>query len=246
MYPELFKLGPVTIYSYGLFVALGFLAASLVSGYLAKKAGLSAEKIMDLNIYSFLAAVLGARILYIFTELDYYLQYPDQIWKIWEGGLVFYGGLITGLIFFFWYTRHNKLDPLKTADLLVPGVALGQAFGRIGCFFRGCCYGVKSESFGMVFPDIKDGLPHVPTQLIESAATLCIFIFLMRRKPKFNGEHFVLYLILYASARFLIEFIRADERGAKIFGLLSVSQFLSLLFAVPAVFLYSRRRLKNP
>ena len=245
MYPELFKLGPVTIYSYGLFVALGFLAATLVSVHRAKKAKLPSEKIMDLNIYSFLSAVLGARILYILTEIKYYTQYPDHIWKIWEGGLVFYGGLIGGLIFYFWYTHRNKLDPLKTADILIPGVALGQALGRLGCFFRGCCYGIKSEHCGMVFPEIGDNSPHVPTQLIESAAALGIFVFLMLKKPKYKGELFIIYLGLYASARFFIEFLRADDRGPKLFDFLSVSQFISLIFTVLAVTLYIRQRVKK-
>ncbi len=245
MHPELFKLGPVTLYSYGLFVALGFLAATMVSGYRAKKAGLLTGKIMDLNIYSFLAAIIGARVLYILTETAHYRQYPDQIWKIWEGGLVFYGGLIGGLLFYFWYTKRHKLDPLQTADILIPGVALGQSLGRLGCFFRGCCYGVKSGYFGVVFPDIGDNLPHVPTQLIESAATLLIFIFLMKKKPRYKGELFVLYLLCYAPARFLIEFLRADERGPELFKVLSVSQFISLLFTALAVFLYVRLRSKN-
>lgn len=245
MHPELFKIGPVTIYSYGLFVALGFLSATLLAGYRAKKAGLSNERIMDLNIYSFLAAVFGARLLYVLTEWNYYMQYPGQIWKVWEGGLVFYGGLITGLMFFFWYTKRHKLDPMMVADILVPGIALGQAFGRIGCFFRGCCYGVKSESFGMVFPDIGDNQPHIPTQLLESAAAFCILVFLLRRRPKFKGELFILYILLYSSVRFLIEFLRADERGPKILGVLSVSQLISLLLAVPAIILYSRQKIKK-
>ncbi len=245
MHPELFKLGPVTIYSYGLFVALGFFAATLLAGYRAKKAGLPADKITDLNIYSFLAAVLGARLLYILTELKYYRQYPEQIWKIWEGGLVFYGGLIGGLLFYFWYTRRQKLEPFMIADLLIPGVALGQALGRLGCFFRGCCYGVKSEKYGVIFPDIGDNLPHLPTQLFESAATLCIFILLMLRKPRYKGELLILYLLFYSSFRFMIEFLRADERGPVILNIFSVSQVISLGIAVAAVIVYSKKRGKQ-
>ena len=238
MYPELFKIGSFTVYSYGLFVALGFLAATYVSSRRAKTAGIPPEKIMDLNIYIFLAGIIGARILYVLTELKYYTQNPGEILKIWEGGLVFYGALIAGVFFYFWYVKKQKLDALFVGDLIIPAVALGQAFGRLGCFMRGCCYGKQSQTFGLVFKDIGDNLPHIPTQLIESAAVFGIFLFLVYRKPRFKGEIFALYLALYGSVRFLIEFLRGDDRGPVFFTAVSVSQFISLLAIILAVVLY--------
>jgi len=237
MHPELFKLGPLTVYSYGLFVALGFLAGSFVASYRAKKTGISPEKVMDLNIYTFIAGILGARLFYILTEFKYYLQHPGEILKIWEGGLVFYGGLLLGLLFFFWYIKKQKLDALSVADIIIPGVALGQAIGRLGCFMRGCCYGKEVETWGIVFPDIGDKIPHIPTQLYESGAVLLIFCFLMKKKAKYKGEILVLYLFLYAGIRFFIEFFRGDERGPVFLNTFSVSQVISLGIILLAVYL---------
>ncbi|MFH1074214.1 MAG: prolipoprotein diacylglyceryl transferase [Candidatus Firestonebacteria bacterium] len=243
MYPELFKIGSLTIYSYGVFVAIGFLAATYVAGLRAKKAGIPAERIVNVNIYSFLAGIIGARILYVLTELKYYMEFPGQILKIWEGGLVFYGGLIGGVLFYLGYVKKQKLDALLVADTVIPAVALGQAIGRLGCFMRGCCYGRETGRFGIIFKDIGDNIPHIPTQLIESAAVLCIFFFLIHKKPKFKGELLSLYLILYGIVRFLIEFLRGDDRGPVFFNLVSVSQIISLLVGIFAVILY--RRLKT-
>src|SRR3989339_688866 len=182
MYPELFKIGSLTIYSYGLFVAIGFLAATYIAGRRAKAAGILPEKIMDINIYTFLAGIIGARILYVLTESKYYMKSPGEILKIWEGGLVFYGALIGGVLFYFWYVKRQKLDALLVGDIIIPAVALGQAIGRLGCFMRGCCYGRESNIFGIVFKDIRE--PRIPTQLIESAAVLAVFFFLTYRKKK--------------------------------------------------------------
>jgi phosphatidylglycerol:prolipoprotein diacylglycerol transferase len=240
MYPELFRIGPLPVYSYGLFVFLGFLAATIVAGRRAKKAGLSREKILDINIYSFLAGIVGARILYVLTEYKYYLAAPLEILKIWEGGLVYYGGLFSGAVFCIWYIKKQKLDPLLVGDLIIPAVALGQAIGRLGCFMRGCCYGRESVDFGIVFKDIGDNKPHIPTQLIEAAFVLAIFRFLIAKKPKFKGELVFLYLLLYAFARFFIEFLRGDERGPVFFSVFSVSQLVSIFAAVLAAVLYLR------
>ncbi|OGF51325.1 MAG: prolipoprotein diacylglyceryl transferase [Candidatus Firestonebacteria bacterium GWA2_43_8] len=245
MYPELFKIGSLTIYSYGLFVALGFLAATWIAGRRAKAAGILPEKMLDINIYSFLAGIIGARILYVLTEYKYYMEYPGQILKIWEGGLVFYGSLIGGVLFFFWYVKRQKLDVLLVSDIIIPAVALGQALGRLGCFMRGCCYGKPVEYFGIIFPDIGDKIPHIPTQLIEAAAMLGIFFFLHYRKPKFKGEIFALYLLLYGVARFAIEFLRGDDRGPMFFNTVSVSQFISLLAVAFGFVLYRRFKAKK-
>lgn len=235
MYPVLLKIGPITVYSYGTFVAVGYLLAILLARKKAVKYGLDPDKITDLGLYVLIAGLAGARLLYVLTQLKSFIYRPVfDIFKIWEGGLVYYGGLIAGVIIGVWYIKKIKYPLEKVVDIVAPSIALGQFLGRIGCFLNGCCYGKVSKSFGLIFPNIGDNLPHIPTQLIESVVTLVIFLFLLKREKhkKFDGELFLLYLVLYSISRFLIEIIRADDRGPSLFGVISVSQFVSILIFI--------------
>jgi len=241
MYPVLFKIGPLTLYTYGLFVAIGFIVGTFISTYYAKKENIDKEKILDLSIYVFIGGVIGARILYILVELKQYIERPLDIFKIWEGGLVFYGGLLGGLVVFFWYTKRYNLKIWKVVDILTPGLVLGHSIGRIGCFFNGCCYGIKSSKFGIIFNSIGDNIPHIPTQIIESISLFIIFIILKTTKKKFDGEIFIKYIFYYSSFRFLIEFIRGDDRGPLIFSLISISQFISIILIIMAILLKRKK-----
>ena len=128
------------------------------------------------------------------------------------------------------------MEALKMADALVPGIAAGQIIGRLGCFTRGCCYGLPSEKFGVIFPAIGDGVKYFPAQLIEAAGLAVIFILLNSVKESYKGRAFFLYLLLYGILRFFIEFTRGDFRGPSFLGL-SISQFISAGLAAAAVIL---------
>lgn len=236
----LFEIGPIKVYSYGLMLAIGVIAAVFAAERRAEKLGLDSEQIMSLGFWCAVGGFLGAKLLYVITE-----------WKtLFAGGMTFrdimfgfvvYGGIIGGIFSGYLYTRVKKLSFLKYFDLVMPSIALAQGFGRIGCFLAGCCYGKKTDAwYGMEFNHSvyagMYGVKVIPTQLIMSAANFLHFfllIFLAKRVKK-DGVIAGCYLVCYSIGRFLIEFLRDDPRGAV--GGLSTSQFISLfIFAVGAV-----------
>jgi len=247
------------VYAYGVLVACAFLMAIFWVGYDAKRSGLDAKKATDLVFYIILSGILGSRIVYIvITEWEPFLANPIIFFKLWEGGLVWYGGLIAALIVAVFYVRHYKLPVLPYIDCFAPAVALGHALGRIGCVLAGCCFGKPighDAWYAMIFPaDVGSfappNVPLYPTQLMEAGAEILIFILLLivRHYKKFSGQVIASYLMLYGVARFVIEFFRGDmDRGFVIPDLISVSQFVSILmiFAGCVLYIWSSKRTKT-
>ncbi len=240
MHPVLFKIGPVTIATYGLFVSLGVIAGYLFSLKGSSRCGISANKISDLLFVSLASGFITARVFYILINWDYFIQAPMAL-IFSRSGFVFYGGLIGGGLAGWIFVQRNKLPALTVLDLIAPAVALGHSLGRLGCFSYGCCYGKPTSSFiGMVFPAGSPagiGEPVIPTQLISSFFLLVIFFLLLfvRDRKKFEGQVFLSYLFLYGLFRFIIEFYRGDPRGY--WGIFSVSQWISLfLIGVSGIF----------
>ena len=202
------------------------------------------EVIIDLFFCSILSALLGSRILFVLVNFDYYRGNPSQIFNIWEGGLVFYGGLILAVVVAIGYMRWHRLPIWKLADLSSPPIALGLLWGRIGCFFAGCCYGKETAlPWGITFTD-PNSLARLnvslhPTQLYEAVSSLAIFFFLIWRKRKktFDGQIFWFFLFLYSMIRFFIEFVRDDSRGFLFYGLLSTSQAIGIFLAIISLFM---------
>lgn len=217
MYPILFKLGGFSFYSYGLMVALGFLCIVFLSLLFAKREGIKAEHILDLAIYATIGSFVGARLFYVAGQWNIYKDNPWEIIMIQRGGLVFLGGLIFGLLVITWYARVKHIPLLKLLDAITPGVALGYAFGRIGCFLNGCCFGLPTHlPWGVTFPDgslaryfLPDEPLH-PTQLYSSFSMLLAFILLLLiyRHKKYEGQIFFWGLIFYSVYRFTVEFFR--------------------------------------
>ncbi|MBI4197474.1 MAG: prolipoprotein diacylglyceryl transferase [Deltaproteobacteria bacterium] len=254
MFPVLFEipiLGGVRIYTYGLLVALAFLAGIGWSTREGRLAGFPKEKILDLSFYLILGALIGSRILYIFVEWRRYLQNPLDILKIWEGGLVFYGGFVGAVLSAILYGRRYQISFLKLSDIFSPGIALGHAIGRLGCFAAGCCHGAPTSGpLSIIYPDLPfslapAGIALYPTQLMESGSVFLIFLtlLLIRRKPHFQGQVFITYLILYGLARFLLEYFRGSlARTFLIDPWLSVSQMIALVLVLIAWGLYVKKR----
>jgi phosphatidylglycerol:prolipoprotein diacylglycerol transferase len=249
MFPILLKLGPVTIRTYGLLVAVGFFVALQ---YLLRRAGrfsIPENRLLDLVLYVIVAGLVGARIAYVLFNWSFYSHRLFDVFKVWEGGLVFYGGFIAAVITVILYAaRHKDLRLWTVGDLFAPALALGHAFGRLGCFFAGCCYGLPTHlPWGVQYCSTEAlaplGVSLHPTQLYEAAGNLAIFFALdlynRRRHPE--GYAFASYLMLYAALRFCVEFLRGDERGAFFAGL-SPSQVGSLLVAVAAVTIFVWRK----
>ena len=213
MHPILLKIGSFTLYSYGLMVALGFLAGIFSALVLAGKAKISQERILDLAFIVLISAIVGARVFYVLEFWRDYTTNPLAVFFIWEGGLVFFGGLLFGIGAIILYAWYAKISFWKLIDVCVPGTMLGYAFGRIGCFLRGCCYGSETDlPWAVRFPDAC-GLRH-PTQIYASLTGLLIFLILLLvfNRKKFDGQVFAVGLVLYGIYRFLIEFIRVNPR----------------------------------
>jgi len=246
MYPILFQFGNFHIYAYGFFIVVGFAVATVLAFLKIRKSNIriSLEHATDLLFYTILSAFLGSRILFVLINFDTYRQHPLQIFKIWEGGLVFYGGLIPAAMVAFGYMKWRRLPVWKLADLISPLIALGLSFGRIGCFFAGCCYGRETSlPWAIVFknPDslARLNVPLHPTQLYDAANGLAIFFFLnwLSRKKTFDGQIFWLFLFLYSITRFFIEIFRGDPRGFLLGNLLSTSQGIGILLAIFSLFM---------
>jgi len=235
MHPILCQVGPITIFTYGFFVALGLLVGLSLAVREAKREGFDPQTILDLVFYMVLAGIIGARIFYVAQNFSFYQENLLGIVKIWEGGLVFQGGLIFAVPLAWVLIKRKKLSFWQIFDVLAPYMALGQAFGRIGCFSAGCCYGKPTNlPWAVTFTDPKTlalpGIPLHPTQLYSAAGLFFIFLILLflRKQTKFSGQLSCLYLIIDASFRFCVEFFRNDPRG-QFWGPFSPAQGICLI-----------------
>ena len=235
MHPILFKIGPITIYTYGVLIATAFFLGLALAARQARVEGEDPQKIMDLSFYILISAIVGSRLLYIVVEYKEYISSPLRIFKVWEGGLVFYGGFIMAMAVVIIYIRKHEMNLWKVGDILAPSVAIGQGVGRLGCFFAGCCYGRETDvPWAFIFKDPNTLAPmdvHLhPTQLYDSANGFIIFavLFILRKYKRFDGQLFWTYTLLYAVGRFIVEIFRGDERGFVIESFLSTSQFIAI------------------
>ncbi len=245
MYPRLFELGPITVYTYGVLLAAAYLAGLQLARVRASARGLDANRILDLGIYIIISALIGAKLLLLVTDFRTFSANPRELLTLARSGGVFYGGLILAVAVALLYIRRIGLPLWTTCDVFAPGIALGHVVGRFGCLFAGCCYGKPTTlPWGITFTDpfaaANVGTPlnqalH-PTQLYEAGAEFLILVVLLwteRKGRPFAGRTFWLYMLLYAISRFIIEFYRGDERGTV--GMLSTSQFISVLLAPLAI-----------
>ena len=280
MHPVLIDLGFFKLHTYGLMIALGFLVGMQLGAREARRVDVSEEGgfdqfILDLTFWILLASIAGARLLFIIVEWDaVYARDPLKILRIWEGGFVFYGGFIGAVLFSVYYCRRKGRSFLLVADTLIPSVALGHFFGRLGCLAAGCCWGVEAHpdfALAIQLPEgslahssmLRSGLippgaehtPHVhPVQLYESVGELGIFFVLLfaRSLKRFHGQALLTYLFLYPILRTSLEFLRGDKErgeylvlGAKV----STSQIISVVIAGVAITLLIvlvRRRAGRP
>ncbi|MHB9156376.1 MAG: prolipoprotein diacylglyceryl transferase [Endomicrobiales bacterium] len=251
MFPTLIQIGPLTIRTYGLMVAIGLFVGLRYLLSQAKARNIPENRILDIVLYSIVAGLAGARLTYVLFNWQYYARNLGEIFRIWEGGLVYYGGFAAGAVAVIVYRHfHRETSLLVLADILAPAMALGHVFGRLGCFFAGCCYGAPSQlPWAVTFRNAESlaplGVALHPAQLYEAFGNLVIFFLLAgyNRSPHREGNTFSAYLFLYGLLRFSVEFLRADDRGGTLLGF-SPGQMISAA-AVAAALLLMLFRKKN-
>ncbi len=253
MLPKLFSFGGFSLPTYGVLVALAFLAALWLIGRLAKREGLDRDTVINLGVYCALAGIVGAKVLMIVLDPSY-RAHPLEVFSLGtlQSAGIFYGGFVAALFMAYFYMRRMHLPVLKTADVFAPGVALGHGIGRLGCFAAGCCWGRPSQlPWAVTFtsPDAQNvgvplGIPLHPTQIYESLAEFAIAAVLYRlalrsHKP---GSIIGLYLVLYGIARLIVEFFRAHDESNPLGLSLSLEQWISLVLAMAGVYLIFGRK----
>lgn len=237
MEPILIQIGPITIRWYGLMIALGCLAGLWVAGKEAQRKGIDKQKIQDFFLYAIFGAIIGSRLYYVaFSDGAQFWDNPLSIFAIWQGGLSIHGGILGGLLVALLYTRKKGISFWTLADTVAPSLILGQALGRIGCFFNGDAHGYPTSlPWGLVYSpespagQMFPGQPLHPTQLYEMVFNFIIFgiLWKVRKKVKVDGQLFLLYVVLYSLIRIFVEHFRADK--LVYFGDLSAAQSIGVV-----------------
>ncbi|MGH7992332.1 MAG: prolipoprotein diacylglyceryl transferase [Limisphaerales bacterium] len=251
MHPIAFQLGSFTIHWYGVMIALAFFTGLWTATRRARRENIPGEKITDVTLWILAGAMIGARAVYVATywQEEFAGQPLWQIFAVWQGGIVYYGGLIGAVLAAFIYLRWKKLPLWKTADVLAPSIALGNVFGRIGCFLNGCCFGrVCSLPWAVQFPNqsyawsmqYQQGLPGVgpnspslpvhPTEIYDALDNFILYLLLawLFRHKKFDGQVFATYLLGYAVTRTIMECFRGDYSALHFHYGLTPGQLVSL------------------
>lgn len=253
MHPVLFEVGGITVYSYGFMIALGVIGGVAYMFFQGKKdVGLTFDQSNALFLLIFIAAFVGGKVFLLLENPSLYLSEPKKL--LTGRGFVFYGSFLFAIPTMLWFFKKHKLNTYKMLDVMAVVTCIVHIFGRIGCFFAGCCYGKPTTgSLGITFTDkacqAPLNTPLVPTQLLEAGFIFLVMLFLLSIKSKFQkfyGQLFLLYLILYAIGRSVLEIFRGDvARGFIIDGYLSHSQFIALLVVLVTGFVYVRWSKKN-
>jgi phosphatidylglycerol---prolipoprotein diacylglyceryl transferase len=240
VHPILFHLGSLEIHTYGVLVATGFLIGITTAAWRAKSEGIEPERINDLGVWLVIAGMVGGKLFHIiFFWHDFLIGWRANGIASLREGFVFFGGFIGASLTTVVYARAKKLSLGKVADALAPSVALGHAFGRLGCFFEGCCFGKAcTMPWAVKFPPphVMAGIPAHPTQLYEAAGNLAIFAALSAyfRHKKFDGQIWWLYILSYGVLRFIVEFFRGDY-AVYYFGVFTLGQFIAVGMIVVAL-----------
>lgn len=254
MHPELFSIGDFTIHTYGFMIMIGATLGFFYMTHVAKRdLGIERDQIQNLAIMVIVAAFVGGKLFFYLENPRFYFSSWENMQRNFRTGFVFYGSLIFAVPLIVWYFRKEKWPLWPLMDRLAVTACIIHGLGRIGCFFAGCCHGTPTDMpWGVTFTDpVSQAEPlntalH-PTQLYSAGLIFGIMILLLmlRRHKRFEGQLFFIYIILYALGRGIIEFFRGDEeRGYIIDGVLSHSQFISLIVIAVTGWAYLRFKKK--
>ncbi|NDD27365.1 MAG: prolipoprotein diacylglyceryl transferase [Proteobacteria bacterium] len=232
MHRILFHIGSYPIFSFGVFVALGCVAASYLAASQSGRLRLDRDNVLEICVWVVAAAVLGARLGFVLQNAGFYATHPGEILNMRAGGMSWHGSLVGIVVGAYIPCRRHGVALLDFLDIAGPGILLGLAVGRIGCFLNGCCYGKVTEAaWAIVTPTESDPvhlLPRYPTQLLEMGLALVTVpaLVLWLRHRRFKGEVFIGFLVLYSVIRFVVEFFR---EGATLGGTpLTLAQWVSV------------------
>ncbi len=232
MHPEI--LGPLK--SYGLLLSVSFLLGILLCLRRGKARGLDADTVMDLSFAVMISSLIGVRLLYVLTHPGEFHPWWRAFF-IWEGGLTLYGGIILATATVWWLCRRRGVPFLRMADVMAPAVVMGIGITRLGCFLNGCCFGTPTRlPWGVVFPAgsepsrVFGAVALHPSQLYGSLGGFAVLaaLLLLERRPGATGGTFARFLFLYGVVRFVEDFARYYEPGARLAAGLSVNQIVSL------------------
>ncbi|MEG0641376.1 MAG: prolipoprotein diacylglyceryl transferase [Clostridium sp.] len=244
----LFEIFGFKVYSYGLMIAIGILSAGWILTKKTKEKGYDEDEIFNLIIFSVIAGILGGKLLFIITEFKQIVENPSMLLDF-GNGFVIYGAIILGGLGVHVYCRRKKWSTLDILDSTVPGLALAQGFGRIGCFLAGCCYGAPTDlPIGVQFPIdslAQTGVHVHPTQLYSSVFDFALAGFLIwyARRGKSEGKVTGMYIVIYSIGRFIVEFLRNDPRGTV--GMLSTSQFIAIFTLIAGIAILNIKKVKG-
>jgi phosphatidylglycerol:prolipoprotein diacylglycerol transferase len=259
VFPRLFHIGSFNMPTYGLLVSLGVLLGLWISVRNSQKQGIDPDNAWNLGIIVVMCGIIGSKILYILVDWGEYSAHPGEIFSLntLQAGGVFSGGLIGAFAAAAWYIRRHHMPALATCDAFAPGLAIGHAIGRVGCFAAGCCFGKPTDHFwGVTFTSpvahelvgtpIGEALQ--PTQLFESAIELANFFLLawLLKRKKFDGEVIGTYFFLYGIARFFLEYLRGDPGRGDVFGIITGTQLVALCLIVVGGFIWWLRPAMKP
>jgi phosphatidylglycerol---prolipoprotein diacylglyceryl transferase len=255
VFPILLHFGRFSLPTYGLLAAIALLVGLALSVRYAARHGMDADGTWTLGILAILAGIIGAKLLLVVNNWAFYKAHPREIFTLTtlQAGGVWSGGLVAAVLVAWWYIRRNHLPVLKICDVFAPGIALGHAIGRLGCFAGGCCWGKPTTlPWGVVFTNplasqlvgTPLGVPLHPTQLYEMVVELGNFFLLARvlRRKRFDGQVIGAYMFVYGFARYFLEFLRDDpERGSVLHGVMSGTQVLAIALVIAGGLLWLRR-----
>lgn len=236
--PIAFNLFGKDIYWYGIILSVAFIVGLLVARYLSKWSKITQDDVLDVSIIIIPLAIIGARIYYVLFKIDEYKVDPSEVFKIWHGGLAIYGGIIASIIGGILYCKIRNIDFFRLADVIIPGLIIGQAIGRWGNFVNAEAYGYHTQvpwKMEIIDNITNKSISVHPTFLYESLLNLLIFVilFTLFKKRKFDGQILNLYMILYGLDRFFIEGLRSDS--LYLIPNLRISQLVSLVFVMLGV-----------
>lgn len=260
MHPHLIEFGRFALPTYGVLAAVGLILGLLLNVNLAVRDGINEDKAWNLGVTAILSAILGAKILFVVIEWDYYAAHPRMLLDVSfiQSGGVYYGGLIGGMLASILYMKWAKMPMLRTTDAFAPGVAFGHGVGRLGCLAAGCCYGAPTNvPWAVTFTNplansgagTPLGIPVHPSQVYEFMAEMVItsILLLLWRRRSFAGQIVGAYAFLFGVARFFLEYLRGDPgRGSVFGGMFSLTQVISIGFVLVGGVLWLRRTPRAP